>query len=234
MGLPTITVPKYSLKLPSSGKEIKYRPFLVKEEKILLIAMESEDEKQIIDATTTVINNCIFGDIDVDTMPLFDIEYIFLWLRAKAKGELVELKYTCPDCQNTIDLKFNVEDVKIKTVIKEANKIELTDHVKETEDTNQQLNEIIKSPTKIKVKKNKKAINTDIAKPKKQPTQVKKERIGIISYLLVGIITLIAMVILIDTFKLQLSRLIPNIDFYLVSLYETLNDIVLFFKDLLK
>ena len=114
------------------------------------------------------------------------------------------------------------------------NKIELTDHVKETEDTNQQLNEIIKSPTKIKVKKNKKAINTDIAKPKKQPTQVKKERIGIISYLLVGIITLIAMVILIDTFKLQLSGLIPNIDFYLVSLYETLNDIFLFFKDLLK
>lgn len=127
MGLPTITVPKYSLKLPSSGKEIKYRPFLVKEEKILLIAMESEDEKQIIDATTTVINNCIFGDIDVDTMPLFDIEYIFLWLRAKAKGELVELKYTCPDCQNSIDLKFNVEDVKIKKVNKEANKIELTD-----------------------------------------------------------------------------------------------------------
>ena len=114
------------------------------------------------------------------------------------------------------------------------NKIELTDHVKETEDTNQQLNEIIKSPTKIKVKKNKKVINTDIAKPKKQPTKVKKERIGIISYLLVGIITLIAMVILIDTFKLQLSGLIPNIDFYLVSLYETLNDIVLFFKDLLK
>ena len=114
------------------------------------------------------------------------------------------------------------------------NKIELADQVKELEDTNQQPNEIIKSPTKIKVKKNKKAINTDIAKPKKQPTQVKKERIGIISYLLVGIITLIAMVILIDTFKLQLSGLIPNIDFYLVSLYETLNDIFLFFKDLLK
>ena len=114
------------------------------------------------------------------------------------------------------------------------NKIELSDQVKESEDTNQQPNEIIKSPTKIKVKKNKKIINTDIDKPKKQPTKVKKERIGIISYLLVGIITLIAMVILIDTFKLQLSGLIPNIDFYLVSLYETLNDIFLFFKDLLK
>ena len=127
MGLPTITVPKYSLTLPSSGKEIKYRPFLVKEEKILLIAMESEDEKQIMDATTTVIKNCVFGDIDIDTMPLFDIEYIFLWLRAKAKGEIVELKYTCPECSNSIDLKFNVEDVKIKKVNKQANKIELTE-----------------------------------------------------------------------------------------------------------
>ncbi len=114
------------------------------------------------------------------------------------------------------------------------NKIVLTDQVKESENTNQRSNEIIKSPTKIKVKKNKKIINTDIVKPKEQPTKVKKERIGIISYILVGIITLMAIVILIDTFKLQLSGLIPNIDFYLVSLYETLNDIFLFFKDLLK
>ena len=127
MGLPTITVPKYSLKLPSSGKEIKYRPFLVKEEKILLIAMESEDEKQIIDATATVINNCVFGDIDVDTMPLFDIEYIFLWLRAKAKGELVELTYTCPDCSNGIDISFNIENIKIKKIEKHTNKIKLTE-----------------------------------------------------------------------------------------------------------
>ena len=127
MGLPTITVPKYSLHLPSSGKEIKYRPFLVKEEKILLIAMESEDEKQIIEATATAIKNCIFDDIDVNTMPLFDIEYVFLWLRAKAKGEIVELKYTCPDCSNNIDIAFNVEDVNMKKVKKEANKIDLTD-----------------------------------------------------------------------------------------------------------
>ena len=113
-------------------------------------------------------------------------------------------------------------------------KIVLTDQVKVSQDVNQQSNEIIKSPSKIEVQKNKKIINTDIVKPKKQATKVKKERIGIISYLLVGIITLLAMIILIDTFKLQLSGLIPNIDFYLVSLYETLNDIVLFFKDLLK
>ena len=127
MGLPTITVPKYRLTLPSSGKEIKYRPFLIKEEKLLLIAMESEDEKQILDATTTVIKNCIFGDIDIDTMPLFDVEYIFLWLRAKAKGELIELKYTCPECKNTIDVSFNVEDIKIKQIKNHTNKIELAE-----------------------------------------------------------------------------------------------------------
>jgi len=127
MSLPTITVPKYSLYLPSSGDEIKYRPFLVKEEKLLLIAMESEEDKQIIDATKTVINNCVFGDIDVDTMPLFDIEYIFLWLRAKAKGELIELKYTCPECKNSIDVSFNIEDVKLTKTDNHTNKVELTE-----------------------------------------------------------------------------------------------------------
>ena len=94
MGLPKIAVPEYSLKLPSSGKEIKYRPFLVKEEKLLLLAMESEDEQQIITATRNVLQNCIFDKLDVDEMPIFDIEYIFLWLRGKAKGEKLELKYS--------------------------------------------------------------------------------------------------------------------------------------------
>jgi len=127
MGLPTITVPKYSLHLPSSGKEIKYRPFLVKEEKILLMAMESEDEKQIMDATITVINNCVLGDLDVGKMPLFDIEYIFLWLRAKAKGEIVELKYTCPECKNAIDISINIENIKVNKIENHTNKIELTE-----------------------------------------------------------------------------------------------------------
>ena len=114
------------------------------------------------------------------------------------------------------------------------NKIELTDQGKESKDTNHQSIGIIKSPTKIEVQKDKKIITTHAVKPKKKAPKVKKERISIISYLLVGIITLLAMIIFIDTFKLQLSELIPNIDFYLVSLYETLNDIFLFFKDLLK
>ena len=113
-------------------------------------------------------------------------------------------------------------------------KIELTNQIKESKDSNQQSNEIIKSSDKIKVKKNKEVINTNYVKPKKQTIKLKKERISFLSYLLVGFITLAAIIILIDTFKLQLSKRIPNIEFYLVSLYETFNDIVLFFRDLLK
>ena len=83
MGLPRIAVPEYSLTLPSNGTEIKYRPFLVKEEKLLLIAMESEDEKEIATATKNVIKNCIYADIDVNDLPIFDVEYIFLLILAK-------------------------------------------------------------------------------------------------------------------------------------------------------
>tara|TARA_B100000029_G_scaffold304320_1_gene297194 strand:+ start:886 stop:1635 length:750 start_codon:yes stop_codon:yes gene_type:complete len=126
MGLPKIAIPEYRLTLPSTGKEIKYRPFLVKEEKLLLIAMESEDSKQIIDATINVIKNCIVDNIDVETLPMFDIEYVFLWLRARAKGELIELKYNCPDCKKEIPVSFSVEDVKVFKTESHTNKIELT------------------------------------------------------------------------------------------------------------
>jgi hypothetical protein len=127
MGLPTIAIPEYSLTVPSSGQEVKYRPFLVKEEKILLLAMESEDQKQIMQATKTVIGNCVVGDYDLNTLATFDIEYIFLWLRGKSKGEEIDLKYTCPECKNPIDANFNIEDVKIRRIEGHNKKIELTD-----------------------------------------------------------------------------------------------------------
>ena len=127
MGLPRIVVPEYTLKLPSNGKEVKYRPFLVKEEKILLIAMESEEEQQIVNATKTVIRNCVFGDIDVDVLPTFDIEYLFLWLRGKAKGEVIHLNYKCPTCTSNIPVSFNIEDVNVTKTEGHTNKIQLTD-----------------------------------------------------------------------------------------------------------
>jgi hypothetical protein len=128
MGLPKIAVPEYSLKLPSNGNEIKYRPFLVKEEKLLLIAMESEEENQILDATKQVIKNCMLNnDVNVEKLPIFDIEYIFLWLRARSKGEIIELKYKCPDCKGEIPLSFNVEEVVINKDTAHSQKIEITD-----------------------------------------------------------------------------------------------------------
>ena len=129
MGLPQIAVPEYSLKLPSDGKELRYRPFLVKEEKLLLLAMESEDDKQIMTATKNVLQNCIFDDINVDDMAIFDIEYIFLWLRGRAKGEKLELKYTCPKCDSTLPVDLNLEDIKVTYAEGHEKKVEINDSV---------------------------------------------------------------------------------------------------------
>jgi hypothetical protein len=96
MGLPKIDVPIYDVTLPSSGKTVKIRPFLVKEEKLLLMAVESKDNENIIKTTKQVINNCIVAsDIDVEKLPFFDIDYLFIALRAKSIGENLEMSYTC-------------------------------------------------------------------------------------------------------------------------------------------
>ena len=129
MGLPTITVPQYTLTVPSTDKKIKYRPFLVKEEKILLLAMEGEDQSQIIDATKTIVQNCIFGDIDVDALPAFDLEYIFLQLRGKAKGEILDLKYKCPKCQGEIPVAVNLDDIKVIKQKEHTKTIQLTEEL---------------------------------------------------------------------------------------------------------
>ena len=113
MGLPTITVPQYSLTIPSTKKKIKFRPFLVKEEKILLIALESENQEQIIDATKTTLQNCIFGDVNISELSTFDVEYIFLQLRGKAKGEDIELKFVCPTCDGEMKTNINVDHIKV-------------------------------------------------------------------------------------------------------------------------
>ena len=98
MPLPTITTPTYELELPVTKKTVKYRPFLVKEEKILVIAMESQDEKQIGRAVKDVLSSCILTrGIKVDKLPTFEIEYLFLHIRGKSVGEQVEINITCPD-----------------------------------------------------------------------------------------------------------------------------------------
>ena len=130
MGLPTIAVPEYTLTIPSTKKEVKYRPFLVKEEKILLLAMESEKTEEIINATKTIIKNCVYSDINVDEMPTFDLEYIFLQLRAKAKWEVLDLKYKCPKCESEIPMAINIDDIKVIQKNKEHTKdIKLTEEL---------------------------------------------------------------------------------------------------------
>jgi hypothetical protein len=115
MPLPTIATPTYELEIPSIKKKIKYRPFLVKEEKILIIAMESEDTKQIAEALKTVISNCILTKgIKVEELSTFDIEYLFLNIRGKSVGETVDVLVTCPDDGVTqVPLTINLDDIKV-------------------------------------------------------------------------------------------------------------------------
>jgi hypothetical protein len=117
MPLPKICTPTYELELPSSGQTVRYRPFLVKEEKLLLIALESEDTKQITTAIKTVIKSCIeTKNIKVENLPTFDIEYLFLNIRGKSVGEELEVNIICPDDdETTVPVKINVDDIKVQT-----------------------------------------------------------------------------------------------------------------------
>ena len=116
MPLPKITTPTYELVLPSSGKKIKYRPFLVKEEKILILALESQDVKQITNAIKTTLKECIVTrGVKVDDLPTFDIEYIFLNVRGKSVGEALDLIVTCPDDEETtVPIKIYIDEIEVK------------------------------------------------------------------------------------------------------------------------
>ena len=128
MPLPEIATPIYTLTLPSTKKKIKYRPFLVKEQKLLILAMENEDQEQILDAITNTIQACLLTKIDVKDMALFDIEYLFMQIRARSISEEVEMKVTCQDDgETTVDIKFMVDDIKVEFPKGHTNIIKLTD-----------------------------------------------------------------------------------------------------------
>jgi len=131
MPLPRIATPVYELELPSTGETIKYRPFLVKEEKLLVIALESEDTKQITNTIKTVIKNCIeTKNIKVESLPTFDIEYLFLNIRGKSVGEEIEVNIICPDDEETtVPIKINVDDIKVQRNKEHTNKIKLDDNL---------------------------------------------------------------------------------------------------------
>ena len=138
MALPKIDVPTYETKLISNGKTVKYRPFLVKEQKLFLMAAQSTDEKETVDVVKQVLNNCILSDIDVDDLPTFDLEHLFMQLRARSVGEVVNLKYNCNNtvkddkdeekvCGSLVKFDLNILDIKPIIDEKHSSKIEISD-----------------------------------------------------------------------------------------------------------
>ena len=139
--LPKIDVPVYTIKLISTGKEIKYRPFTVKEEKLFLMASESKEIETIVDTTKQVLNNCILTEIDIDSLPVFDIEYLFLNIRARSVSEIISVNYNCNNeikdelgekthkCGNVVKLDINLLEIKPSETKKLEKKIQLTNKI---------------------------------------------------------------------------------------------------------
>ena len=129
--LPKLDTPTYRLTLPSTGEEIQYRPFLVKEQKLLMMAQESEDDQQILDAVTSLVRTCTFDKIDANNSPMFDVEYIFLQIRGKSVGENVQLKLICPDDEETtVETEIDINDIAVQMTDNHTNEIKITDTVK--------------------------------------------------------------------------------------------------------
>ena len=131
MPLPKINTPTYELELPSTGKKIKYRPFLVKEEKILIMALESEDMTQITNAIIDILTECILTrGVKIKDLSTFDIEYLFLNIRAKSVGETVEVNVTCPDDGETqVEMSIDIDSIKVQKSKEHTNIIKLDDNL---------------------------------------------------------------------------------------------------------
>lgn len=129
MALPKLDTPRYEMKVPSTGKKVVYRPYLVKEEKVLMLALESTDESQMIRAIKDVISSCTEQSVDVEKMTMFDLEYIFMRLRGKSVGETTDVSIKCTSCEVKNDTKVNLENVVVNVPKESARKIKLTDAV---------------------------------------------------------------------------------------------------------
>jgi hypothetical protein len=140
MSLPKVDVPTYELTLPSVDKKIKYRPFLVKEEKVLYIALETGDNKQMVNALKEVVNACTFGVLNVEMLPIFDVEYIFLQIRAKSVSEISKFRTICPDDGKTyVETEVDLTNVNVQVDDDHTNKILI--------DENKKLGVVLKYPT---------------------------------------------------------------------------------------
>ena len=130
MALPKIDVPTYELVVPSTDEKIKYRPFLIKEEKVLLMAMESGGNSDIIQAVKTIVSECTFHKLKLGTMPMFDVEYIFLQIRSKSVGEVSKLRVLCQDDKKTYaNVEIDLNEIQVQVDEGHTNKIELSDEM---------------------------------------------------------------------------------------------------------
>ena len=129
MSLPKLESPKYEAKLPSTGKKFMYRPYLVKEEKILMLAMESGETKQIMQSVKDAISSCTYGKVDPDSISVFDLEYIFLKLRSKSVGEVSKVNVTCSKCEKKTTVEVNLEEIDVNMKEAPETKIKLTDKI---------------------------------------------------------------------------------------------------------
>jgi len=131
MALPKLDVPVYELEQPSTGETIKYRPFLVKEQKTLMMASESNDDKQVKEALAGLITNCTFSKIDPYKIPIFDVEFLFLRIRGKSVGEKIDLNLLCPDDNETrVNKSINLEEIGVNMKVGHTNEIDITDKIK--------------------------------------------------------------------------------------------------------
>ena len=131
MALPKLETPVYELEQPSTGETIKYRPFLVKEQKVLMMASESNDDKQVKEALAGLISGCTFQKVDPYKLPLFDIEFLFLRIRGKSVGEKIDLSLLCPDDNETrVNKSVNLEEIGVNMKVDHTNEINITDNIK--------------------------------------------------------------------------------------------------------
>ena len=131
MALPKLDTPTYELEQPSTGEKIKYRPFLVKEQKTLMMAQESGDDAQVRDALANLITGCTFDVIDPYKVPIFDVEFLFLRIRGKSVGEKIDLSLLCPDDGETrVNKSINLEDIGVNMKVGHTNEVDITDNIK--------------------------------------------------------------------------------------------------------
>ena len=131
MALPKLDIPKHKLTVPSTQEEIEYRPFLVKEQKVLMIAQEGGEDKDIATALGDLVKTCTFGSIDPNINPMFDIEYVFLQIRSKSVGDIIEVSALCPDDEETrVPVKITLSELQVQISVEHTNEYQLNDNIK--------------------------------------------------------------------------------------------------------